>query len=766
NGRGGGAPGATGNNTAPAASMPGAAAGGGFFMTGVPHGTAVPSASHWTPTSGGADTSHPATFKPSMPGASALPNMSDMMQASAGMLRAALAAHNAATLPPVSIPRPSPSIARPATTAAPQAHHHHASGSNLHAGVDATLPGLLSSSRPMLNAFSAARAAVGGGNVAADATPLFLSHLQAVDAAAAAAAVHASAVGRPQSAILGGRATLVHAPASFITPTLSGTPHDATTSGSAQSHTPSSGGMNLSANASTSALPSARHTSHGITVSTLSAVTAAAAAAAADSGSTFLTAVPVSEASSSPTSHNRLVWRRAGSNSTDSEGGPQSAGSAGATTAAPHTAHVAGSARAGVVTGMQPPASSGGAAASIPGGAGTTTFAPAALPASGALSSVGPDAAASHGHVPARYPMTSGNGQLLARTQLNLTTAQAAMATLQEEVARARISDDTPPPASSARVSASGAPGITSHATASSAAAHSVRPVAGSSPATPRGEEPVGVGQLLPPSQPARPASGASARSQVTAMSGTTAGVPVTTTMGVAVGSDSVDRLHTHSDAAGGAVPGSEGMGMPPSGVGGAHASSSGALLDAASLEAQKKSQQRERELQARLRLKQFVATDTFDGRATVDFYGFGKVLGTGSFGEVRLAWHRLAGVKVAIKSYEKSRITDPSQWKRVQQEIDVLQRLNHVNVLRMFETIDTPKRIHIVTENCAGGNLCTYVKSKGKLVEQEARTIFQQLLAAIEYLHSQGIVHRDIKLENVLFSDEKHDVLKLVDFG
>lgn len=188
--------------------------------------------------------------------------------------------------------------------------------------------------------------------------------------------------------------------------------------------------------------------------------------------------------------------------------------------------------------------------------------------------------------------------------------------------------------------------------------------------------------------------------------------------------------------------------------------------LDPAAAEAQRKAAQRERELAARARLKAIVAADGFDGRASVDFYGFGKVLGTGSFGEVRLAWHRLAGVKVAIKSYEKSRITDASQWKRVQQEVEVLQRLNHPHVLRMFETIDTPKRIHIATEFCSGGNLCTYVKGKGRLSEAEARRIFTQLLAGIEYLHAQGIVHRDIKLENVLFADEKQDSVKLVDFG
>ena len=78
----------------------------------------------------------------------------------------------------------------------------------------------------------------------------------------------------------------------------------------------------------------------------------------------------------------------------------------------------------------------------------------------------------------------------------------------------------------------------------------------------------------------------------------------------------------------------------------------------------------RQREYEQRQRLKQYVASPEFDGKSNTDFYGFGKVLGQGSFGKVRLAWHRLAGAKVAIKSYEKSKLTEPNHWRRVQQEI------------------------------------------------------------------------------------------------
>ena len=78
----------------------------------------------------------------------------------------------------------------------------------------------------------------------------------------------------------------------------------------------------------------------------------------------------------------------------------------------------------------------------------------------------------------------------------------------------------------------------------------------------------------------------------------------------------------------------------------------------------------REREHALRLQLKAYVSSPEFNGRSTTDFYGFGKVLGQGSFGKVRLAWHRLAGAKVAIKSYEKAKLKEPNHWRRVQQEI------------------------------------------------------------------------------------------------
>jgi hypothetical protein len=163
----------------------------------------------------------------------------------------------------------------------------------------------------------------------------------------------------------------------------------------------------------------------------------------------------------------------------------------------------------------------------------------------------------------------------------------------------------------------------------------------------------------------------------------------------------------------------------------------SGQMVDAASEE---------------VRLRALMNDVNWDGRGRSDMYHFGKVLGTGSFGVVRLVHHKLSGTKTAVKTYDKRKIKDSAQLKRVQQEIRLMARANHPNIVRLFETLESQHRVHLVMEYVAGGNLCQYVKLKKKLSESEARLIFQQLAHASAYLHSINVAHRDIKLENVLF--------------
>ena len=149
---------------------------------------------------------------------------------------------------------------------------------------------------------------------------------------------------------------------------------------------------------------------------------------------------------------------------------------------------------------------------------------------------------------------------------------------------------------------------------------------------------------------------------------------------------------------------------------------------------------------------------------AVMDMYMVGKVVGVGSYGKVRAAWHRLTGSKVAIKTYDKAKLKDPAHWKRVHSEIKIMEQISHPRIARMYEAVETPKRMHLIMECLDGGNLCSYVKAKRRLSEDESRRIFFQILQAIEHLHSLGVSHRDVKLENVLFVNDRD--IKLIDFG
>ncbi|CAM9548995.1 unnamed protein product, partial [Scytosiphon promiscuus] len=169
---------------------------------------------------------------------------------------------------------------------------------------------------------------------------------------------------------------------------------------------------------------------------------------------------------------------------------------------------------------------------------------------------------------------------------------------------------------------------------------------------------------------------------------------------------------------------------------------------------------------QERLYLRRLMLDLQGSARSSLDFYRLGKVVGEGSFAQVRVAWHKLTGQRVAVKTYEKAKIKDENQWKRISQEVKLMEKLNHPRVIRLFETAESSKRIHLVMEYADGGNLCSYVKRRKRLDEGEAQRIFQELLEGVEYMHGVDIVHRDIKLENVLLGGNGRTNAKLVDFG
>ncbi|KAF9465933.1 hypothetical protein BDZ94DRAFT_1188502 [Collybia nuda] len=138
--------------------------------------------------------------------------------------------------------------------------------------------------------------------------------------------------------------------------------------------------------------------------------------------------------------------------------------------------------------------------------------------------------------------------------------------------------------------------------------------------------------------------------------------------------------------------------------------------------------------------------------------YTLGKVIGEGAYGKVRMGTHRLTSTRVAIKQIPKAMSASLTR------EIHHHRQLHHPHVTQMFEVIATESSIWLVTELCCGGELFDYLVEKGRLAEDETRILFGQLCLAVAYLHENGIVHRDLKLENVLL-DERCRV-KLGDFG
>ena len=140
--------------------------------------------------------------------------------------------------------------------------------------------------------------------------------------------------------------------------------------------------------------------------------------------------------------------------------------------------------------------------------------------------------------------------------------------------------------------------------------------------------------------------------------------------------------------------------------------------------------------------------------------YTLGRPIGEGTFGKVRMGYHRLIpNCRVAIKQIPKTGLVQS-----LTREIHHHRRLHHPHVMQLYEVLATEQYIWMVSELCAGGELYDYLVEKGELNEQEARRIFGQLCLAVHYVHERGIVHRDLKLENVLL-DERCNV-KLGDFG
>jgi serine/threonine protein kinase len=148
-----------------------------------------------------------------------------------------------------------------------------------------------------------------------------------------------------------------------------------------------------------------------------------------------------------------------------------------------------------------------------------------------------------------------------------------------------------------------------------------------------------------------------------------------------------------------------------------------------------------------------------------IDFYSISREIGHGAFGKVYLGLHKLTGLKVAIKVIERSRLKDERARGKVVREVTIFRSVHHINIVTLFEVFEDDQAFYIVMEYCAGGDLLNFVRNKGRCCELEAREIFRQLVEGVASVHEGLVLHRDLKLENILI-DTRLQTVKLCDFG
>lgn len=134
--------------------------------------------------------------------------------------------------------------------------------------------------------------------------------------------------------------------------------------------------------------------------------------------------------------------------------------------------------------------------------------------------------------------------------------------------------------------------------------------------------------------------------------------------------------------------------------------------------------------------------------------YTFGRMLGKGNFAKVHLAQRKSDNETFAIKSIAKTKILEtPRNTKSVYNEITVLRKITHSNIIKLFEVYENEVYIHLVIEYLGGGELFQRLQSKGIYSEKDASLAIKRVLEALDYCHKRNIVHRDLKPENLILA-------------
>ena len=152
-----------------------------------------------------------------------------------------------------------------------------------------------------------------------------------------------------------------------------------------------------------------------------------------------------------------------------------------------------------------------------------------------------------------------------------------------------------------------------------------------------------------------------------------------------------------------------------------------------------------------------------------IDNYTKIQELGIGAYYKVYRVQNKKTKEVYACKELAKSKINDKEKFKN---EINIMSRCDHPNIIKLYEIFEDARYIDLIMEQCLGGSLFDRLLKKMEdedetFSESEAAIIFKQIITAINYCHNQGICHRDLKMENVLFlTNQKNSPIKIIDFG
>uniref|UniRef100_A0A915AGQ0 MAP/microtubule affinity-regulating kinase 3 n=1 Tax=Parascaris univalens TaxID=6257 RepID=A0A915AGQ0_PARUN len=139
------------------------------------------------------------------------------------------------------------------------------------------------------------------------------------------------------------------------------------------------------------------------------------------------------------------------------------------------------------------------------------------------------------------------------------------------------------------------------------------------------------------------------------------------------------------------------------------------------------------------------------------------KTIGKGNFAKVKLAKHIPTGIEVAIKIIDKTAL-NPSSLHKLFREVKIMKQLDHPNIVKLYQVMETDQTLYLVMEYASGGEVFDYLVAHGRMKEKEARAKFRQIVSAVQYLHQKNIIHRDLKAENLLLDSDMN--IKIADFG